>query len=175
MTTGVYLLISHRFILTSTTLNHQNLTSCFQDEWCMVLGNCHPNTIKHLSQNQLFKRNNFLETASMISKTESILFCQKSVSKRVPKTHPLPFSGSMPSFRCKFSACADRFAASQVLKLTPEAFAFCHKGGVDEGSQTWSHFQAWRLPPTRPRILGLVNVDTMILGLVKYLKVIESS
>jgi len=34
---------------------------------------------------------------------------------------------------------------SLVLKLTPEAFAFCHKGGADEGSQTWSHFQASRL------------------------------
>ena len=30
---------------------------------------------------------------------------------------------------------------SVVLKLTPEAFAFCHKGGAEEGSQTWSHFQ----------------------------------
>jgi len=34
---------------------------------------------------------------------------------------------------------------SIVLKLTPEAFAFCHKGGVDEGSQTWSHFQVAKL------------------------------
>jgi hypothetical protein len=31
---------------------------------------------------------------------------------------------------------------SEVLQLTPDGFAFCHKGGVDEGSQTWSHFQA---------------------------------
>ncbi|CAL1153011.1 unnamed protein product [Cladocopium goreaui] len=31
---------------------------------------------------------------------------------------------------------------SIVLQLTPDGFAFCHKGGVDEGSQTWSHFQA---------------------------------
>eukprot|EP00913_Durusdinium_trenchii_P026499 g24864.t1 len=32
-----------------------------------------------------------------------------------------------------------------VLRLSPEAFAFCHLGGVDEGSQTWSHFQVARL------------------------------
>mmetsp|Transcript_34032 Transcript_34032/g.73610 ORF Transcript_34032/g.73610 Transcript_34032/m.73610 type:complete len:306 (-) Transcript_34032:11-928(-) len=34
---------------------------------------------------------------------------------------------------------------SIVLQLTPDGFAFCHKGGVDEGSQTWSHFQAAKL------------------------------
>merc|ERR1719436_988780 len=34
---------------------------------------------------------------------------------------------------------------SIVVKLTPEAFAFCHRGGADEGSQTWSHFQVGRL------------------------------
>jgi len=31
--------------------------------------------------------------------------------------------------------------ASIVIKLTPETFAFCHRAGADEGSQTWSHFQ----------------------------------
>eukprot|EP00931_Biecheleriopsis_adriatica_P003585 TRINITY_DN105385_c0_g1_i1.p1 TRINITY_DN105385_c0_g1~~TRINITY_DN105385_c0_g1_i1.p1 ORF type:complete len:310 (+),score=72.52 TRINITY_DN105385_c0_g1_i1:137-1066(+) len=34
---------------------------------------------------------------------------------------------------------------SVVVKLTDEAFAFCHRGGSDEGSQTWSHFQVQRL------------------------------
>mmetsp|Transcript_948 Transcript_948/g.2845 ORF Transcript_948/g.2845 Transcript_948/m.2845 type:complete len:309 (-) Transcript_948:130-1056(-) len=35
--------------------------------------------------------------------------------------------------------------ATVVMKLTPESFAFCHRGGADEGSQTWSHFQISRL------------------------------
>jgi hypothetical protein len=34
-----------------------------------------------------------------------------------------------------------RGAPTVVLKLAPESFAFCHRGGADEGSQTWSHFQ----------------------------------
>jgi len=34
---------------------------------------------------------------------------------------------------------------SVVLKLTQESFALCHRGGADEGSQTWSHFQTNRL------------------------------
>lgn len=32
-----------------------------------------------------------------------------------------------------------------VVRLTAETFAFCHKGGADEGSQTWSHFQVKKL------------------------------
>nr|QDO16411.1 checkpoint protein HUS1 [Lingulodinium polyedra] len=35
--------------------------------------------------------------------------------------------------------------ATLILKLTPESFALCHRGGADEGSQTWSHFQIARL------------------------------
>jgi len=35
--------------------------------------------------------------------------------------------------------------ASIVLKLTADSFAFCHRAGADEGSQTWSHFQPARL------------------------------
>lgn len=35
--------------------------------------------------------------------------------------------------------------ATLVIKLTPDNFAFCHRGGADEGSQTWSHFQIPRL------------------------------
>jgi len=35
--------------------------------------------------------------------------------------------------------------ASVVIKLTNEGFAFCHRAGADEGSQTWSHFQIGRL------------------------------
>jgi len=35
--------------------------------------------------------------------------------------------------------------ASILLKITPDAFAFCHRAGADEGSQTWSHFQVTRL------------------------------
>lgn len=35
--------------------------------------------------------------------------------------------------------------ASVVMKLTQEAFQFCHRAGADEGSQTWSHFQVGRL------------------------------
>lgn len=35
--------------------------------------------------------------------------------------------------------------ASVVMKLSQEAFAFCHRAGADEGSQTWSHFQVGRL------------------------------
>jgi len=38
-----------------------------------------------------------------------------------------------------------RAPATVVLKLTAESFAFCHRGGADEGSQTWSHFQIGRL------------------------------
>jgi len=34
---------------------------------------------------------------------------------------------------------------SVVIKLTQEGFAFCHRAGADEGSQTWSHFQVTRL------------------------------
>lgn len=34
---------------------------------------------------------------------------------------------------------------SVVIKLTSEGFAFCHRAGADEGSQTWSHFQVKRL------------------------------
>jgi len=32
-----------------------------------------------------------------------------------------------------------------VLKLSADALALCHRGGADEGSQTWSHLQAARL------------------------------
>ena len=32
-----------------------------------------------------------------------------------------------------------------LSRQTGEAFAFCHKGGVDEGSQTWSHFPVQKL------------------------------
>mmetsp|Transcript_23241 Transcript_23241/g.66045 ORF Transcript_23241/g.66045 Transcript_23241/m.66045 type:complete len:312 (-) Transcript_23241:61-996(-) len=35
--------------------------------------------------------------------------------------------------------------ASIIMKLTPDSFALCHRGGADEGSQTWSHFQIIRL------------------------------
>lgn len=35
--------------------------------------------------------------------------------------------------------------ASVVIKLHTEGFAFCHRAGADEGSQTWSHFQVQRL------------------------------
>mmetsp|Transcript_113399 Transcript_113399/g.353530 ORF Transcript_113399/g.353530 Transcript_113399/m.353530 type:complete len:317 (+) Transcript_113399:35-985(+) len=35
--------------------------------------------------------------------------------------------------------------ASVIVKLTPDSFALCHRGGADEGSQTWSHFQIVRL------------------------------
>jgi len=35
--------------------------------------------------------------------------------------------------------------ATLVVKLSPDSFAFCHRGGADEGSQTWSHFQIARL------------------------------
>ena len=34
---------------------------------------------------------------------------------------------------------------ARFLKLTPDAFAFCHQGGVEQGSQTWSHFQVTKL------------------------------
>lgn len=34
---------------------------------------------------------------------------------------------------------------SIVVRLTPDAVAFCHRGGADEGSQTWSHFQVGQL------------------------------
>lgn len=34
---------------------------------------------------------------------------------------------------------------SIVIKLTEQGFAFCHRAGADEGSQTWSHFQVARL------------------------------
>lgn len=32
-----------------------------------------------------------------------------------------------------------------VMRLSPETFALCHRGGADEGSQTWSHFQLSKL------------------------------
>lgn len=32
-----------------------------------------------------------------------------------------------------------------VLKFSAEALALCHRGGADEGSQTWSHFPSARL------------------------------
>lgn len=35
--------------------------------------------------------------------------------------------------------------ASVVLKLSAEALAICHNGGVDEGMQTWSHFEPKKL------------------------------
>lgn len=35
--------------------------------------------------------------------------------------------------------------ATVVIKLTADSFAFCHRAGADEGSQTWSHFQIGRL------------------------------
>lgn len=35
--------------------------------------------------------------------------------------------------------------ATVTLKLTPDTFAFCHRAGADEGSQTWSHFSVSRL------------------------------
>eukprot|EP00928_Gymnodinium_smaydae_P009086 TRINITY_DN13357_c0_g1_i1.p1 TRINITY_DN13357_c0_g1~~TRINITY_DN13357_c0_g1_i1.p1 ORF type:complete len:330 (-),score=75.46 TRINITY_DN13357_c0_g1_i1:87-1076(-) len=35
--------------------------------------------------------------------------------------------------------------ANVVLKLAPDTFAFCHRAGADEGSQTWSHFHVNRL------------------------------
>lgn len=35
--------------------------------------------------------------------------------------------------------------ATVVLKLSPETFALVHQGGVEEGSQTWSHFNPPRL------------------------------
>jgi len=34
---------------------------------------------------------------------------------------------------------------SVVLKMTETGFAFCHRAGADEGSQTWTHFQVARL------------------------------
>lgn len=34
---------------------------------------------------------------------------------------------------------------SVVLKLSQDGLALCHRGGVDEGTQTWSHFQTARL------------------------------
>lgn len=42
---------------------------------------------------------------------------------------------------------AERRAASAsiLLKITAETFAFCHRAGADEGSQTWSHFQIAKL------------------------------
>lgn len=42
---------------------------------------------------------------------------------------------------------ADRRGAapSILLKITAESFAFCHRAGADEGSQTWSHFQVSKL------------------------------
>eukprot|EP00929_Paragymnodinium_shiwhaense_P120555 TRINITY_DN92504_c0_g1_i1.p1 TRINITY_DN92504_c0_g1~~TRINITY_DN92504_c0_g1_i1.p1 ORF type:complete len:357 (-),score=96.25 TRINITY_DN92504_c0_g1_i1:161-1084(-) len=36
----------------------------------------------------------------------------------------------------------EKLPASITLKIGPETFAFCHRAGADEGSQTWSHFQA---------------------------------
>lgn len=36
-------------------------------------------------------------------------------------------------------------APSVVMKFANETFAFCHRAGADEGSQTWSHFQIGRL------------------------------
>lgn len=36
-------------------------------------------------------------------------------------------------------------SACILLKITAESFAFCHRAGADEGSQTWSHFQVTRL------------------------------
>lgn len=35
--------------------------------------------------------------------------------------------------------------ANIVMKLTKEIFAFCHRAGADEGSQTWSHFQLQKI------------------------------
>merc|ERR1719473_758002 len=35
--------------------------------------------------------------------------------------------------------------ATVMLKLTQDTFAFCHRAGADEGSQTWSHFAVSRL------------------------------
>eukprot|EP00933_Yihiella_yeosuensis_P037330 TRINITY_DN31228_c0_g1_i1.p1 TRINITY_DN31228_c0_g1~~TRINITY_DN31228_c0_g1_i1.p1 ORF type:complete len:314 (-),score=53.34 TRINITY_DN31228_c0_g1_i1:10-951(-) len=35
--------------------------------------------------------------------------------------------------------------ASVVMKLTEDAFALCHRGGMDEGTETWSHFAVKRL------------------------------
>lgn len=35
--------------------------------------------------------------------------------------------------------------AGIVIRLTADTFAFCHRVGVDEGSQTWTHFQVNRL------------------------------
>merc|ERR1719343_1018587 len=34
---------------------------------------------------------------------------------------------------------------SVVLKLSQDSFALCHRGGADEGSQTWSHFPTSKL------------------------------
>mmetsp|Transcript_49392 Transcript_49392/g.150300 ORF Transcript_49392/g.150300 Transcript_49392/m.150300 type:complete len:335 (-) Transcript_49392:57-1061(-) len=46
------------------------------------------------------------------------------------------------------AAAAQRNGAappSVVLKLTQENIAICHRGGADEGSQTWCHFQSGKL------------------------------
>ena len=65
-------------------------------------------------------------------------------------THGQPGQGSLQETVLKVLQALHRLQrserrtkgpASVVLKLTPEALAFCHKGGAEEGSQTWSHFQ----------------------------------
>mmetsp|Transcript_40789 Transcript_40789/g.93934 ORF Transcript_40789/g.93934 Transcript_40789/m.93934 type:complete len:325 (-) Transcript_40789:104-1078(-) len=38
-----------------------------------------------------------------------------------------------------------RTAGNLILKLTPDQFSFCHRGGPDEESQTWSHFHIKKL------------------------------
>eukprot|EP00927_Polykrikos_kofoidii_P074866 TRINITY_DN70919_c0_g1_i1.p1 TRINITY_DN70919_c0_g1~~TRINITY_DN70919_c0_g1_i1.p1 ORF type:complete len:326 (-),score=42.55 TRINITY_DN70919_c0_g1_i1:61-1038(-) len=59
--------------------------------------------------------------------------------------------------------------ASVVLKLTPKTFAFCHRGGADEGSQTWSHFhinrlfQEYRIESKRD---GKIDLEAPIANLV---------